>query len=163
VQTLGSVVRTTIPDLLPNRGVNVRVAAGNSAGTGEYSEYVQTTTLPKGPSLVYVSDIFADAAMVHWINADGADGRYHYRVYPFYRDGQEIKAQQAIVTTPGPLDKWLVTGLARGTTYFFRVCLWPKFVSRSCKHAPFYIFSHVCFVFHTHAQCVTRIDIDYAQ
>jgi hypothetical protein len=120
-QAAGTEIRATLTNLLPNRGVDVRVAAVNPAGSGRYSDYVRCTTLPRGATLVYVSDFVADAALVQWINADGADGRYFYHIFPFYRDGQAVRPQQATITSQGPYDKWLVTGLARGTTYFFKV------------------------------------------
>jgi hypothetical protein len=86
-------VETTVSGLNPNSGVDIRVAARNDAGVGFYSLYGSTTTLPEGPSLVYVGTITGLTVEVNWVEADGADGRYFYKIFPYARVGAEIVPQ----------------------------------------------------------------------
>ena len=86
-------VETTVSGLNPNSGVEIRVAARNDAGVGFYSLYGSATTLPQGPSLVYVGTITGLTVEVNWVEAEGADGRYSYKIYPYARVGAQILPQ----------------------------------------------------------------------
>lgn len=110
-----------VSSLLANTGYDIRVAAVNNAGNGEYGEILHIKMQAAPPDLVYVTNIGPGIVDLRWLPKPGATPGY--TVIP----SRWIPASSAWVSeygrskTEGKIDSFHVTGLVKGAEYRFEV------------------------------------------
>ena len=114
-----------VPSLLANTGYDIRVAAINSAGTGEYGDSVRIKTQAAAPDFVYVMRIGAGDCDLRWEPKPGATPQY--TVFPIRwvpdssgSSGDWVE-EASRSKSEGEIDFFHVTGLVKGARYKFQV------------------------------------------
>ena len=122
-----------VQNLMANTGYEVRVAAMNLAGTGEYGESVHVTTLAEAPRFVYVTRIGQGEVDLRWSPKPGATPQYTVipsRWVPAHTqtvNGVTISIPNGWVEEDprekfeGYIDFFHVSGLVKGARYKFQV------------------------------------------
>jgi len=95
-----------------------KVAAYNSGGTGNMSNYVYTTTLPDVPTGVIATAKSTSSITVSWESVTGANESTEYYIY---RSSTADGTYGQIVHVSSSTTSYTDTGLLSGTTYYYRV------------------------------------------
>jgi len=110
----------TVDGLSANTGYDLRVAAFNAAGTGEYGDYLAVRTPAAPPPLLYVSGVGTSFAVLNWVPQQGA--RLSYRVHlTRYTDGAWTEEPPRDKGESGDLNTFNLTDLVHGAKYKFRI------------------------------------------
>lgn len=104
----------TANSLAPSTTYQAKVRAANNAGTSEYTDFIEITTLiaaPDAPSGLTVDQITATSALLAWQMATGAQS-YEIRIRPVGGNWTLIETEQT---------NWQVEELTPETTYQWQV------------------------------------------
>jgi len=110
----------TVDGLSANTGYDLRVAAFNAAGTGEYGDYLAVRTPAAPPPLLYVSGVGTSFAVLNWVPQPGARLSYRVRLTR-YTDGAWTEEPPRDKGEAGDLNTLNLTGLVHGAKYKFRI------------------------------------------
>ncbi|BDG01214.1 fibronectin type III domain-containing protein [Anaeromyxobacter oryzae] len=126
---------TNASGLAPNTRYWYRVRARNASGTGEYSAFASVTTLPGAPGAPTFSLVTTSTLTVSWTASAGGATRYELG------RGTSATGPWTVLTTGAGLG-YADTGLAAGTTYWYRVRaanadgLWTAYATASVPTIP---------------------------
>jgi hypothetical protein len=113
--------RFQLSSLLANTGYDIRVAAINSAGTGDYGDSVRIKTQAAPPDFLYVMRIGAGDCDLRWDPKPGATPQYTVFPIRWALASASWIEETSRSKSEGEIDFFHVTGLVKGARYKFQV------------------------------------------